>query len=322
MSASHRKQRLLLFERGNDRCPICLTSFTRRDVEDGRATLEHVPPRVFGARSIAMCLTCSACNHAAGRVEQAAIDAQGEQKIKVTIKGLDDDEGVPLAHTGYATVSGTTGVLVRMGPLRVPETEFAEALRTGGSLDLQFQTPKPHFATIPWLKAAYLTVFSLLGVYGYGYAVGKAPKSVREQIMNPGQQIIPRFAVEPRTWPDGGTVVLSRELPCWAVKLGDRLVLLPRSWDDSFYQRIGRLPNVTIQGGRCYPAKFGQSQIGAFGLREGYDPRKFHDGLFGAVGEVRYDGLKMSFVVVDCDSRQMTVAITSVEPLPGVLQSA
>ena len=43
-----------------------------RDVEQGKATLEHVPPKIFGVDSIAMCLTCEPCNNSAGRGEQAA----------------------------------------------------------------------------------------------------------------------------------------------------------------------------------------------------------------------------------------------------------
>lgn len=43
---SNKKKRLDLFEQGNDRCPICLTSFTRGDVEQGEVvTLEHVRPK-------------------------------------------------------------------------------------------------------------------------------------------------------------------------------------------------------------------------------------------------------------------------------------
>ena len=76
---SLREQRLHLFERGNDRCPICLAPFTERDVEQGEAvTLEHVPPRSFKAGGIAMCLTCADCNNSASRVEQAAVEARTE----------------------------------------------------------------------------------------------------------------------------------------------------------------------------------------------------------------------------------------------------
>ena len=107
MRTPSRERRLALFERGNDRCPLCLTSFTRKDVEEGRATLEHVPAKVLGVGDpIEMCLTCLTCNREAGRVEEAAAGARGEQKLQITVEGLDDAAGMPLAHTGYATVDG------------------------------------------------------------------------------------------------------------------------------------------------------------------------------------------------------------------------
>ena len=99
------------------------------------------------------------------------------------------------------------------------------------------------------------------------------------------------------------------------MKVGDRIVLLPRSWDDSFYERISDRPSDTLQGGRCRPVKFGQAETRGLSIREGYDPRELYEGLFGATGEARQDGMKASFVIVDCDDQQLTVAITSVETL-------
>ena len=147
MSASLRKQRLALFDRGNDKCPICLTPFTKRDVELGKATLEHVPPKAFkafGVDSIAICLTCEACNNSAGRVEQATAAAhQDEQKLQIAIPGLVDEKEESLAHTGYWTVSGK-GILLRMGPLLVSASKFGKALgdaMRSGEIKLKFVVP-------------------------------------------------------------------------------------------------------------------------------------------------------------------------------------
>ena len=69
------KQRLRLHEKGNDRCPICLTAFTREDVERGeKARIEHVPPKSFRIGSVAMCLTCVDCNHGASEAERAVAE--------------------------------------------------------------------------------------------------------------------------------------------------------------------------------------------------------------------------------------------------------
>ena len=102
-----KQQRLRLFDRGNNRCPICLMPFTRQDVERGKATLEHVPPRAFDTNSIGMCLTCAACNNDAGRVEQAAAEALRDgEKVQIHMPGLVDEKGQPLVHTAYGAVSG------------------------------------------------------------------------------------------------------------------------------------------------------------------------------------------------------------------------
>ena len=45
MSASLRKRRLALFDRGNDRCPICLTPFTKRDVQLAKLRWSMYRPR-------------------------------------------------------------------------------------------------------------------------------------------------------------------------------------------------------------------------------------------------------------------------------------
>ena len=67
-----RRRRLRFFDRGNTRCPICLTSFTRDAVAQGQnVTLEHAPPKTLGGSE--MCLTCTTCNSSAGgKLDQAA----------------------------------------------------------------------------------------------------------------------------------------------------------------------------------------------------------------------------------------------------------
>ena len=96
---SPRQQRLHLFKQGNDRCPICLASFTERDVEQGTAvTLEHVPPKSFKVDSIAMCLTCFDCNNCASRVEHAAYEAKREPKVRIKIGRLPIQTGIVSVH--------------------------------------------------------------------------------------------------------------------------------------------------------------------------------------------------------------------------------
>ena len=328
---SRRDARLRLYKRGNDKCPICLAPFTKQDVEEGDAVrLEHVPAKTLGVGSVAMCLTCKSCNHGAGRAEQLAATAQqDEQKFQITIPGLVDNEGEPLAHVGYGTVHGN-GMLLRMGRLRVPESEFGEALRSGQGINFKFKLPTPHYANVPWLKAAYLTVFSTLGAHGYRYAAGEALEAVRGQIMEPAKEIISKFAfgLPKGAWTEGN-IMLSRDPPCWVVRMGECAVLLPRSWDTSFYERIGTLDpaDVTMQGKLLQrrSAKFGETPVVFAPARTGvnFDPLKIlGEDLFGAPGHVIQKNvesgkrIKATFAVADCGRWGVTALLTSVEALP------
>ena len=89
MGKSRRLVRLRLFKRGNTRCPLCLTEFTREEVSRGKvATLEHVPPRSLSTSSRARCLTCKKCNEGAGRgIDQAAYELANDPKAIVEIRG-------------------------------------------------------------------------------------------------------------------------------------------------------------------------------------------------------------------------------------------
>ena len=217
-------QRLRLFALGNDRCPICLTRFTEIDVKKGEVvTLEHVPPKSFQAGGLAMCLTCADCNNTASRSEKAAVEATRAPKVRIDIPGFP-------SHTAYLSATDGAPIDIRMSRLRVPHAVFDSALRSGKSFGMRITVPTRHFASVPWLKAAYLSVFSLLGVRGYRYAEGKAIEQVREQIMRPDDEIVDAFAVHaPTEWKQrDGMLMNRRQSPCWAVKMGRILVLLPR----------------------------------------------------------------------------------------------
>lgn len=310
-----RDQRLRLFRAGNDRCPICMSPFTGRDVEQGEAvTLEHVPPRSFEAGGIAMCLTCSDCNRRTGRVEQVVIEtnrsaARNEEKVQLNVAGLP-------ALAAYATVTEESGVDLRISGRRdvTPgafEEAFGEALRKKRPLTLKWRAPTPHYTSVPWLKAAYLSVFSLLGRLGYRYAEGEAVERVRRQILNPGDNVIPRFSAKTLAAPETDGIIASRATSCWAVKTGKHLVLLPRSWDRSFYERFSGLPEITVKGDSVWrPVKFGRSQVVSATVREDLDPMELCGGnLFGIRGELTVPGAKASCVLVDRSGQDITALI-------------
>ena len=307
MSRTLRQQRLRLFKMGNDRCPICLTFFTERDVEQGAAvTLEHVPPKSFKVRSIAMCLTCFDCNNSASRVEQAAVEARREPKARIEIPGL------PI-QTGYISVDASGRINVRLSKSRVSRDAISKVME---QIKVTLKVPNSRHVSVPWLKAAYLSVFSLLGVHGYRYAEGEAIERVRKQIMNPADEVIRHFAFEaPSTWQEDGIAINRTQTPCWAVKMGDCIVLLPRSWDQSLYDWTGSMPssnvNVTIGGGPLwYPVKFGEQRVGSIAFQEGCHPREtLSEDLFGLPGQVTQGDKTASFFFADYSGQEVTVIV-------------
>ena len=314
---SEKAKRLRLFARGNSKCPICLTPFTEQGVELGRVvTLEHVPPRSFGLGGIAMCLTCKRCNNRASRAEQvAATVIKGREKVRVDVPGLP-----PLsAHVPMRTENGVWR-LTTPRRAEIPEILFdagwREANRTGVTIR---GWTTPHYKDVPWLKAAYLAVFSLLGVYGYRYAEGAATAEIRRQLMEPERTITSVFLADISSWQGPEGIAVSGEVPGWIVKLGDRVILLPGGWDKKLSEWIaGRQGEpITAGGAPVWPlCKFGaDSSAGSFAFREGVDPfEMLGENPFGTPGAVTEGGERTSFLVVDCLGQEVTVMVTGTVP--------
>ena len=66
---------------------------------------------------------------------------------------------------------------------RIPRDELTKAMLPGESVTVTGPLLRRGEAQMPWLKAAYLSVFSLLGSCGYWYAEGSAIQQIRRQIL-------------------------------------------------------------------------------------------------------------------------------------------
>ena len=328
MSRTPQEKRLHLFGLGNDRCPICLTGFTEADVREGEAVeLEHVPAKSLNAGGFAMCLTCADCNNRASKMEKVAAEMDRALdhgwKAQLTMeKGGIPPQTVYVTGDGpianikeYLDIGKTGPIRVRSKGLRVSEEKFSQALlRPDQTLRLQYSFDE-RYASVAWLKAAYLSVFSLLGKYGYRYAQGEAIEQVRGQIMEPNREILRHFLFSaPPEWQDeDGIAIARRERPCWAVKMKDRLVLLPRGWDASLHEWVESTMNeegkLTLGGGSMwYSHRFGDMATGSISFREDADFLKRND-IFGCTGSQHHDGIKVPFVIVDRSTRHMTLLV-------------
>ena len=339
-----KQQRIRLFDRGNDRCPICLTEFTPQDVDRGVASLEHVPPKSLGIQSIAMCLTCTDCNSRTARVEQAVADSihaerRGGEKVTLTLSAL---PGQP--QSVRMTVQSNDGGIAVALPekTRVPLDEFMQAMPASETVTIRGRALLQGEKRMPWLKAAYLSVFSLLGPCGYRYAEGDAISQIRRQILEPYREIVPSYfdisgvGHHPK-WPQGG-IHMDRDGGHWMVKIGDRLIPLPTSSDESLYERLARewaLPQdgrvaitYTASGGPLwYPLKFG-------GARAFNCPVSTSDVAFASTGTVTAtssDGdASFRFVVADSRDQVLTGLLTDrlsslwrkslIRPGPGAIE--
>ena len=305
--SSPKKTRLSLYKRGNDRCPICLSTFTERDVEEGiTATLEHVPPKsVAPEKSIGMCLTCTDCNSRSGRgIDQAAARQIGTQKARVDIRGI--------PHTAYITRNGPIKI---RGRAELPEEFYKNALKADEQFEMSFSRPQSRYANVSWLKSAYLSVFSLLGTCGYIFAESSAIRQVRKQILKPESDVISHYAftIDSQN-PEYGVLMNKRKFPCWAVMMGNCVVFLPCSGDDSLYDYTSGLVDGKGEfgdGPLFYLSKFGRNKAVAVGVNdtEGLEGKVGSD-LFGRNGVYGNGDKEIPFVVADYNRQYISVILT------------
>ena len=307
--------------RGNDRCPICLRAFDD-SVKGREARLEHVPPKSWAARglhgitkSVAVCLTCDDCNKATGRIEEAVVDAK-RGKVQLDFCELPGLAPIP-THTAYFKAMGRN-LRLNVSP-RMPSDKMAEAMaelcRREGRITFRGKAPTPHTASVPLLKAAYLTVVSVLGELGYRYAESEALGAVRRQIQKPSEEVIPHFAFRlSGSWPMGFAALACRKPTCWVVGVGKAAVVLPPSWDQAFYGRVAEMCDSSLAGVLIGgPVEFGSTTVESVPLRDGV---KGED-QFGFRGTVNRGGAEKSAVVVDCAGPDVTLLFGSDDSVRG-----
>ncbi|MGY6655356.1 hypothetical protein ACXIZN_24660 [Amycolatopsis sp. TRM77291] len=222
-------------------CPCCLVAYPREAVAAGLLTIEDVPPKSVGGSPLL--LTCKRCNNTAGTAfdSHAATrsDADDFMRGRVTGRALPMTsyvDGIPLRGTAQWTENGVQLFGVPKQNDQRKQVAHFEAL----DAYVESQNPKPNHsftvhtrfdearARISWIRAAYLAAFAALG---WSYIFRDVMDQYREQLKQPGTEILPTYILrDPDAPPEGRRLLLVEqpdELRCVAVVMGDHTVFLP-----------------------------------------------------------------------------------------------
>ena len=316
-----RQRRLRLFDRGNNQCPICLTPFTRMQVESGeKATLEHAPPETLGGKVV--CLTCMHCNNRASRLDNLAkmaerarddhlsgrgtrveVDFFGAGITSGYVRPKDDEMAARLARQPVPTsIRELRGRVMPLRSLPIgPELDPKRGIR------FRIRRPNPHRVAVSWLRSAYLLVFALLGREGYRYANSPSLGPIREQIMNPNEVRISGclngecsgvdFPVDP-------VIMLNHSYkpPFWAIRFGPKSVILPCGGPiDRFLQLTHRPVETSVEFDRMglwARTQFGNAPVVAFAMKHETDVTRL-DFVGGLLEILTKEGDVWEWIIVD-----------------------
>ena len=308
-----RDKRLKFFSLGNTHCPICLAAFTEDGVRTGRvATLEHAPPETVGGREV--CLTCESCNGLASATsDQAMRRSASPLELEIDVNGTKRTarfwpDGIPPSRTPYRFGSsgaakeaerelGTDTVVAATQPMQFEEATTIEEILVAA------KAPNARHLEVSYLRSAYLLVFSLLGSSGYVYARSEALRPIREQIMNPDEEVATSLIRGLAPGSASGTVITLRNNArpfYWSVRFEDEAcVFLPHGGSETHYRQIADLPeDQRVRGWEWPPRRFGSAYVdGRRLIRDRGLPK---DALFGTEYETVSNGEReLRWIVVN-----------------------
>lgn len=177
-------------------CPLCQHVYA---IAHDALTLEHVPPESVGGKPILV--TCKACNNHLG----ADLDVYLMNELEI-LHNLSHLDTIPqksriafngVGINGQTTYSKSDGFKFMISPDNNNPIEFegfikeARNAKEGYQIKLKANITNRKrnvdLANIALLKSAYLMAFHELG---YMYVLNPSTNKVREQILNPKQQLI------------------------------------------------------------------------------------------------------------------------------------
>lgn len=181
-------------------CPLCFRYFTRECLAQDLLSLEHVPPKKLGGKDKDCTLTCTACNSETGSALEASLKSEigvhdvlsrvPEASMDVEYRPLPGGENWWLPGTFRSTSEGfdIIGHPKRTHPKLIKAVSNDEFAQDVTEFSIRFRLDPLHSA-VALLKIAYLYLFR---VFGYGVLIPESMQSVRKQIQNPTDAILPR----------------------------------------------------------------------------------------------------------------------------------
>lgn len=217
-------------------CPLCLKKFTEADLNNGRLTLEHVPPKYMSGRAIL--LTCKGCNNSTGSELENQLKQRrllDKQSIGIVSK-IDGEYGhvfIDIAgervSADLRVVDGQKNFLVsRKNNPRVVERFFTQMclFKEGDSFNL---LPKATYnrnsARLADLKISFLILFAK---FGYSFALSSVGSLIRKILLERRSDPIPMSYLQTSEGNEKkGMILLDREKSIVAVCIHDYFTLIP-----------------------------------------------------------------------------------------------
>ncbi len=227
-------------------CPICRSPFTVEALDDGRLSVEHVPPHNVGGRELL--LTCTACNNTAGTKLDAS--AKTKEDVRLAMAGRAARPHRVRATIGEITVNGQLHTKDGSYSLTIPKevnkpgtSKVVQQLaRVGASVTVEHERYSELGANISWLRAGYL---ALVAMQGYNIVLDPAMDIVRTQIRECDERQLLTFVADTQEdFPLTIRQILRVLKPAWhngwTVQFGRYLVNLPSLGDMTFYERLAK----------------------------------------------------------------------------------
>jgi hypothetical protein len=232
--------------------------------ERGKLSLEHVPSKRLGGRSLL--LTCKQCNNVAGtrlegemtRFEELFDFPAGTMRkaTRARLKVGTAELRVEVQAEGRSIALNRLPKANRPDSEAAMQREFERGNIQGSrpSLHITFARFRYREALVGWLRAGYLVAFAALG---YRYILRPDLDLVRRQIANPRDHVITVYrATLPAELPEQRRVLLvdePRALSSLAIQMGRHLIFLPwappaQQFYDVLAARAGQLATETLEG--------------------------------------------------------------------------